>query len=363
MKAFISVSLVLFFCAASAFGREAPWQDQLAEMSYLIQHISAINAVNGMNLTPEQAAKLSKLARQIGATGASAPKPRGEFHPGLQEAKDCYLELRGVLLSEKEIPAALVERVKKARLAHAEVVRESLRNESTGQTSCLNCHSEPTANRISTPVLGRETPDALFQEAVTQKSYTRHNVFLAHLEGSYGKRGAAEVHRLAPEVDAILTDAQKAIMQNFTCCLVPPRDLSDPVRAGEVEVSDNSVKALRYCRSVSQDRWSAVRERLVGLELQGRMARSPGLDQPGIEALRRQIEGVLDKARAMTDTEFEMKKAELCAALKPSAAALGPKGKQFMAAYFLLLPGSTEIYSQVIQRANRRKGPLKTAGN
>jgi len=59
----------------------------------------------------------------------------------------------------------------------------------------------------------------------------------------------------------------------------------------------------------------------------------------------------------MSDTEFEMKKEELARQFKPASPELNSQQRQFMAAYFMLLPGSSEIYGKLLNR-----GRQKTSG-
>ena len=62
---------------------------------------------------------------------------------------------------------------------------------------------------------------------------------------------ARQVDRHQADFDArlrkVLSEGQLQIVETFEPCLVPPRDLKDPVRAGQVE-SDRGVKMLEHLR-------------------------------------------------------------------------------------------------------------------
>ena len=48
------------------------WDEQNRALPYLIIHLSNINVINGLNLTPEQAVRLRALARKVEAASHSA---------------------------------------------------------------------------------------------------------------------------------------------------------------------------------------------------------------------------------------------------------------------------------------------------
>ena len=340
MKRFGLIALSLVLCGTWAFGREAPWEDQLKEMNYLLLTISAVNAINALNLSADQAAELGRLVRQIEHAGASAPHPRGPFHPGLQETLSAYRELKQLLLQRKDLPESLEKRIGEARMKEAEVIKNSIRGDVRAGGSCASCHPRPRPGAASSQSLAPEA-----------RGYSEHEVFTAHLVGVYGTQGVRELVRLVPQVDALLTDAQKDIMQNFACCLIPPTELSDPVRAGQVEASDKAVAALRSCRTCPDRYWPTAKERFVEVVVNGRKARQPGVTQSDLDSYRLGMTKMLENVRAMPDTEFEMKKADLCAQFKPDSVDLNLKQRQFMAAYFLLLPGCSEVYVQAIKHA------------
>ena len=356
MRRCVLISLACALSLVPAAAREARWDDQLKEMNYLMIHISTINAVNGMNLSIDQATELRRLAWHLKRAGAAKPKATRKYHPDLRDVKDTYYELEEVLLSQEDISKSLEKRVADARVRQSAVIAESIRSRSRGGGSCTSCHARPAPkgnSRRSKRTGKTNTP--VFDSG----DYSERDIFLAHLEGLYTRRGIAELRRLAPKVDAVLTDGQKDIIQNFACCLIPPQDLSDPVRAGEVAVSDKTIQVLRFCRSCPETRWTDIKGRLVALVIKGRKARSPGVTDAELKATRRSTEELLETVRTMPDTEFEMKKEELCARFKPAAKKPDEKHRRFMAAFFLLAPGSDEIYTEAIKRARREKNTAR----
>jgi len=59
--------------AAAQALRAASWDEQNHAMIYLIMDLSSINAINGINLTRDQAVRLRNLAREIKAASPQDP--------------------------------------------------------------------------------------------------------------------------------------------------------------------------------------------------------------------------------------------------------------------------------------------------
>ncbi len=324
------------------------WEDQLQEMEYYLLQLSAINAVNGMNLTPEQAKTLRGLARRVEASGAWRPRPGLKREPRLQQVSETYAELRRAILAGKSLPQDLERRVMKARVLEAAVIRESLSarpSSAERRGRCTRCHVMPGRSKIDS--------QAAEQRLKMMRAPTnRRTVFLAHFYGLYGKKGGAMVWRAAPRIDALLTDAQKEIVQKFSCCLAPPEDLASPVRAGQADVPARVMKLMRSVRAASPEKWRWVKPALLNRLCAGERARKPAITEEELAERRKHFESVFEKARRMSEVDFEMEKENLCRELRnaPPPEKRPDRIKRFVAAMFLLAPGMSEVYAAVIER-------------
>jgi hypothetical protein len=162
----------------------------------------------------------------------------------------------------------------------------------------------------------------------------------------------ARLAQLAPRVDALLHADQKEVVRTFSCCLVPPKSLSDPVRAGQASAGDREVQTLRYVRGIPADRWPEARKSLLDKVEFGVAARDTGTTAQELAAERKRVGAVFEKARSCSDTDFEMQKDDLAADLHriPPSARLEGRKRQYMTAQFLLVPGSAEVYDALIRR-------------
>lgn len=335
-------------------GTDPCWDAQIREMGYLIMQISTINAINGLNLTRDQAVRLRSMVEQVEAAGAKPPTTAGPADIRLESVRKAYYELRDVLTKGRPVPKELERRVAVARTTEAKVIRESMQTiplASERLGACTRCHAKPRSSSAT----GRD------KAAPTQASDRLHRMrhdqarqaFVAHVLGLYGLQGTRKLKTSLPKVDALLTPAQKAIIQEFACCLLPPEGLNDPVRAGQAEVSEDALKVLRGARQTTDRAWPYVKGAVLARMARGQQIRQPGFSAKDQEALRQRIAGVLEKARAMSEVEFEMEKENLCRELKPGSdeRSTRPENtRRFMAAYFLLLPGLDDMYTEVVRR-------------
>lgn len=356
MKPMCVLAVAVVLGTPRTWASQATWDGQLLEMEYLLLHISTINAINALGLSREQAVGLRRLARQVEAVGARVPAPRGAFRPDLAQVRDTYRQLKQLVLENRPVPEKMQRRVAQARLVESAVIRSSLRDAAPGTRGrgCARCHEPPsrtfTADDPTTLSPREKRPSTV----LTRFSSAQKGVFRAHLIGLYGERGALTMIRLAPQVNKLLTGPQKEIVETFSCCLVPPQELSDPVRAGQAESSTNVLKLLSYVRTVPGARWPSVKQRVLTLMVKGHLIHRPGLTETQKAATRQRVSTLLEKARAMSDVDFELEKESLAGQLSFRAAQQNGSTWSAKAAMFLLLPGTDEVYTRVISRLDAR---------
>ena len=323
--------------SAVAFAGQPEWEVAIRELDYLVHYNSLLNIVNGTNLTAQQATKLRALALEIGAQADPPPSLKAKLSQELEGVRRAYTELSQVLLQGQAVPAELERRVVAARAAHARFVRATLLPRPVGKDlACANCHAEPRP--------GGE-PMALTQAI-------RFQADMAHCLADYGPKGLVALVRVSPQVENLLTDAQKAVFDGFTCCLVPPQDLSDPVRAGQAEAGEKELELLRLARQAPANQWAAVREEILRHMDPVAELYSPGVTTRKKAGVREGVGKALDRARKLSEVEFEVEKNELAKAVKGAIQPPAPDGPH-RAAFFLLIPGSARVYASYLGRLGR----------
>ena len=237
-----------------------PQEHELEEHRRLMElshEISAINLLNGIRLTRQQTEQVLALAREAQKLRASSPHTE-YYRKALGEAVRAYEAFK------------------------AEAIK-----------------GEPPAGRVS------------------------HNaVHHEHRVNGIRNRRARLLDQRITEFDArlkqVLTEGQVQIVESFKPCLVPPKDLRDPVRAGQA-AGDRPIQMLSRLRSLPASVWNGHKgeiaeqhvRRLEGMHLE--------ITKPEARAAAKQrfIE-LVDKARAMSDVEFGMEKGTLAGQLSPN---------------------------------------------
>jgi|GEM_PF-1648996 len=356
----ISIVAAIMLAAIPSFGalsenrfyQEATWDEQARGMIYLLLHLSSINAVNGMNLTQDQAAQLRLMALEVEAVAEKIPVLKAKYRPDLAEVRDTYLEVRKYIISGKKVPDELEKKVVRARGIESSVIRHSLRESKWARSSCLRCHTEPKIPDIRS---NKKIMEAINKTSCPTFTGREKETFFAHMSSVFGKRGMLKLKTLSPKVDRLLTDSQKEILRTFTCCLTPPKDLSDPIRAGQATSGEKEIEILRAVRKIPTAYWHYARSRaLKKLELL-LVFKYPGITEEKIKTICDGVGEIYDKTRTLSDLDFEMDKGTLAAEIKSmggSKKELGKHQQDYMNALFLLIPGTADVYDNIIKRMN-----------
>lgn len=333
-------------CALTVHG-QAPrpaWLNELWEMGYLMLHLSNINVVNGLNLTRDQALALRGLAREVEAVALKPPSLAGPVSAEMAEVRADWLEVRAILLNGEDVPEALAQRVHTGRAAESRIIRAGLLSTpAVYDTRCASCHVAPTRD---VRTAGGEPMKLLGRQKVLADR--------GHMEAVYGKRGLMELALVADRVNATLTGGQRAILGSFACCLVPPQSLSDPVRIGQAEQSDQAIDLLRRVRRCPDGLWPFMRMGILAKMDELALAVKPGSSDARREQAQERVGAAVERARALPGVEFELEKGKLATAVT-RAIVPEPGESKYKAAYFLLVPGASDVYAQYLRRLDREE--------
>lgn len=120
--------------------------------------------------------------------------------------------------------------------------------------------------------------------------------------------------KLEREVENILTPGQCAVLSTYKACLIPPKNLKDPVRVGQA--NDNSQYEIMLDRARKSDKelWPRMVDTLLDKEAE----HFGKLNNQDRQRRKIQIINMLKKSAAMSDAEFEISKAELAEQVAPN---------------------------------------------
>ena len=122
--------------------------------------------------------------------------------------------------------------------------------------------------------------------------------------------GYERFEELAPKVERVFTDAQKEIINTFDPCTVPPRDLRNPIRAGQAPNQEKIFRALKRLRNLPRWRQRRLIEQATDRHIRA-VKEHTNLTPEEEQQERERFQKILYKICAMDDVEFELKKQEL----------------------------------------------------
>jgi hypothetical protein len=168
----------------------------------------------------------------------------------------------------------------------------------------------------------------------------------------FGEEGIHLLWNRAPAVRSVLTDGQTHILKDFRCCLIPPPDLADPANIGQVVLTSQWVGFLREVRTLPDDQWRDFKQ-LFYIPIEDLLAATlPGISSREKRKIIRRIDRLASRTRKLDEVDFQLWKGGLCRELKQELSVdylIGETDRTeddraFMAAMFLLFPGSSGYY-------------------
>lgn len=128
-----------------------------------------------------------------------------------------------------------------------------------------------------------------------------------------------QIKDIEEKVKSILTPGQVEIVQNFKPCLIPPKDLKNPERAGQAFDSSPAEKLLERIRSIPEARYATVRNRITDKYIKKIELHTGKMSEQEKEVKGAIFLETVKSARAMSDEDFALNKRELALQISPDA--------------------------------------------
>lgn len=135
------------------------------------------------------------------------------------------------------------------------------------------------------------------------------------------RRTAAEVYRRLGEiedaVETVFLPAQREVLRTYKPCLVPPKDLRDPVRVGQASDSGPMLKLLERVAEIPAAAWEMEGPRILDRVIE---AEQEHLGRYGVieEKDRREaLSAAFDEARSMDPAAFALRKDLMAERIQP----------------------------------------------
>ncbi len=189
-------------------------------------------------------------------------------------------------------------------------------------------------------------------------------------------RGKPPIVDLERAVEKVMNPGQQAVLADYKACLIPPKNLKDPVRVGQASDNSHLARLLTRARKMPSHRLQRVIAELLDREAEhfGQLSSDARAERADL------LVATAREAAEMSDAEFEISKAEMAeriapvdrpAELKKEISKLSRrKGKTGRVAQFMLKPLFIEQLRQrgrqladgvVTERTDPASGPQ--AGN
>ncbi|KAF1079630.1 MAG: hypothetical protein GQF41_4188 [Candidatus Rifleibacterium amylolyticum] len=118
--------------------------------------------------------------------------------------------------------------------------------------------------------------------------------------------------RLETRMASVMTSAQLEIIEGFVPCLIPPRDLKNPVRVGQAGAAEGPLARMtELIYATPEDVWNERKMILIGKVVQKIEEESGKLSDAMRNDLLNRLSATAKKIRAIDQVDFALKKGDL----------------------------------------------------
>ncbi|MCD4786298.1 MAG: hypothetical protein K8T10_20940 [Candidatus Eremiobacteraeota bacterium] len=155
---------------------------------------------------------------------------------------------------------------------------------------------------------------------------------------------------LNKEISGILNDNQKVVLKEYQPCIVPVKSIANPERIGQAAGGERFQRLFSRIRRIPEDRYPQAKERILARTKE--KIKMHIRDDKEREAALKNLSEAMDKARSLSDEEFEMKKGEIASNIKPERKKSRNIEQKFIDR-FLLNPNLVSILEHKMRMASR----------
>lgn len=145
----------------------------------------------------------------------------------------------------------------------------------------------------------------------------RHASELNHEALKMKEETIKQLREIEEKVKSVLTPGQIEIVQNFKPCLIPPKDLKNPERAGQAFDSSPAEKLLERARLIPDSRYETARYRIADEYIKKIELHIGEMSNSEKEAKTKILLETIEMARQMSDEEFALNKSDLALKIRP----------------------------------------------
>lgn len=208
--------------------------------------------------------------------------------------------INGLHLSRGQI-GTLLPKIKEAKKIKEEYKSKFESYATRAEESFTELKGELLQRQNPSPPVGKKVGRISHQQKEIQKEFMSHLI------------------KLEEEVKGILNENQLVLIEEFSPCLLPPKNTANPVRIGQSGDTSHLETLLSRLRQMDEKRYGKRKEHIVSRMLDRYEEKESILTEAEKEKLKAKYLKVLEEARSLSDVDFEIKKGELAAKLQPSS--------------------------------------------
>jgi len=114
-----------------------------------------------------------------------------------------------------------------------------------------------------------------------------------------------------------LSLAQQNVISNYKACLIPPKDLKNPVRVGQAANTSRFERFLLIMRRLPDFAFANHASEIINKSVSEAEKQSGAMDPEERSAYINKVYDQIENARGMSDVEFELNKSAMAQAIQP----------------------------------------------
>jgi len=164
----------------------------------------------------------------------------------------------------------------------------------------------------------RELRDNLYDKnSRPSQEIERQATELNHTVKEKKREVLRQLNEIEERVELVLTLGQLEIVKDFKPCLIPPKDLKNPTRAGQAFDSTPSERLLDRARLIPDSKYTVTKYRIAEKYIERIESHIGDMTESEKEAKTSLLLETLDRARRMSDEEFALNKNDLASIITP----------------------------------------------
>ncbi len=136
-------------------------------------------------------------------------------------------------------------------------------------------------------------------------------------KGRMNKTALATVEKSAAAVEAALSNSQLEVLRDFNPCLIPPKNLRDPVRVGQVGDHTRSISLIERVRKLPVPAFESNVEKILDGIVKAAERHTGKMSDEGRAVYREKAREILLRVREMDEAEFLFNKQDLAVEIEP----------------------------------------------